>query len=396
MFSRRIDRLTGSLIREILQLTQRPEVISFAAGLPAPDVMPHVDFSDIPEHMRQYGPTEGEMELRAAVARQLGALGRECTPQQVLITSGSQQGVDLVAKLFIDEGTAVALESPTYLAAIQAFRLFGAEFVDLPLSSDGMDAAALAAAIAQRRPAFVYLIPNFQNPSGYSYSAQRREEIAGVLEASGVPLVEDEPYRELMYDPVDRTPICSLLKNAPWIYLGSFSKTLCPGMRIGYLACSPELFPLFVRLKQATDLHSNRYAQRWIAGFVSGPAYAPHLQHLRDYYRVRRDAMDAALQRHFRDLAEWQIPHGGLFFWVRLKHACDTRLLLPQALQRNVAFMPGEPFHANGVEASGALRLNFSHATPERIETGIAILADVVRAQRAGGFPEPSPAATAS
>jgi len=383
MFSRRIDRLAGSLIREILQLTQRPEVISFAAGLPAPDVMPHTDLSDVPANMRQYGPTEGEMELRAAVAQQLGALGRECTPEQVLITSGSQQGVDLVAKLFIDEGTPVALESPTYLAAIQAFRLFGAEFIDLPLSSDGIAPTALEAAIAQRRPAFVYLIPNFQNPSGYCYSAQKRQEIAGVLEASGVPLVEDEPYRELMYDPVDRTPISSLLKNTPWIYLGSFSKTVCPGMRIGYLACSPELFPLFVRLKQATDLHSNRPAQWWIARLVSSPAHNSNLLHLRDYYRIRRDAMDAALQRHFRDLADWETPHGGLFFWVRLKHACDTRLLLPQALKRNVAFMPGEPFYANGIETSGAIRLNFSHATPERIETGIAILADVVRARMA-------------
>ncbi len=380
MFSKRIDRLAGSLIREILQVAQRPEVISFAGGLPAAEIMPDMDFSAAPKDIRQYGPTEGEPRLRELIAQQLCAIGRECAAAQVLVTSGSQQGIDLVSKLFVDEGTAVALEAPTYLAAIQSFRLFGAKFAELPLSPGGVEPEALRAAVASQRPAFAYLIPNFQNPSGCCYAQSKRRAIAEVLDESGILLVEDEPYRELTYEPADRTPISALLKKAPWVYLGSFSKTACPGMRIGYLACTQELFPFFARLKQATDLHTNRLGQWWAADFISSAAYAPHAKRLRAYYRIRRDAMHAALQQHFHGIAEWTLPAGCLFFWVRLKQNCDTRLLLPKALERNIAFMPGEPFFANPVEQSGALRLSFSHTPPDKIEQGVAALSEVVRA----------------
>ena len=380
MFSKRIDRLDGSLIREILQLTQKPEMISFAGGLPAEDIMPQLDFSHAPEHIRQYGPTEGEPQLRELIAQQLCALGRACTPAQVLVTSGSQQGIDLVSKLLIDDGTPVLLEAPSYLAAIQSFRLFGAQFNELPLSSSGIDPDDLRARIVEQRPAFAYLIPNFQNPSGVCYASDRRAAIARVLDESGVLLVEDEPYRELAYEETDRTPICAALREAPWVYLGSFSKTTCPGIRVGYLVCSAELFPYFARLKQATDLHTNRLGQWWAAEFMSSAGYSKHIEHLRDYYRIRRDAMHAALLSHFHDLAEWDVPAGGLFFWLRLKHKCDTRLILADALAQNVAFMPGEPFFANRVCQSGMMRLNFSHATPENIHRGVHLLADIVKA----------------
>lgn len=378
MFSRRIDRLSGSLIREILQLAQQPEMISFAGGLPAGEVMPGLDFSAAPESIRQYGATEGEPHLRELIAQRLCGLGRECTPEQVLVTAGSQQGIDLAAKLFIDEGTPVAVEAPTYLAAAQSFRLFGAEFDELPLSPAGIAPHDLERTIAKRRPAFAYLIPNFQNPTGYCYAAENRREIAAVLDRHKIPLVEDEPYRDLAYDAsAERTPIFARLRRAPWVYLGSFSKTACPGLRIGFLASSPELFPYFVRLKQATDLHTNRLGQWWVADHLGRTGN--DLEQLTNYYRDQRDAMHAALLENFTDLSEWTRPGGGLFFWVRLKRTRDTRPLLSQALERKVAFMPGEAFFANPVAQAGALRLNFSHAKPDRIAQGIAILAEVIR-----------------
>ncbi len=383
MYSERINRLTGSLIREILALTQQPGVISFAAGLPATTAMPPLDLSDAPQGLRQYGTTEGEPELRALVAQNLQALGRPCQPEQVLITAGSQQGIDLISKLFIDPGTPVMLEAPSYLAALQSFRLFGARFLTLPLTADGIDPQALRQRIAQDRPALVYLIPTFQNPSGYCYSDAVRREVAQVLDESGVPLVEDEPYRELVYQSVTRTPITSYLTRAPWIYLGSFSKTGLPGLRLGYLASSPELYPLLVRLKQSTDLHTNRISQWWATRFLSDPDYPAHLERLRARYRTQRDVMAAALDRHFRDIATWQVPAGGLFFWARLNAPVDTRVLLKTALAQQVAFMPGEPFFADDAMEHGWMRLNFSHASDADIETGIQRLAAVIRASGA-------------
>lgn len=379
MYSERIKRLTGSLIREILALTQREGVISFAAGLPAVDMMPALDLAEAPQGLRQYGTTEGEAELRARVARDVTALGRACRPEQVLITPGSQQGIDLASKLFVDPGTPVIVEAPTYLAALQSFRLFGARFHTLPLSSDGIDPQALRAAIADVRPAFVYLIPSFQNPSGYCYSGATRAAIAKVLDDTGTALIEDEPYRELVYDDVDRTPISARLTSAPWIYLGSFSKTGLPGLRLGYLAASSELYPLLVRLKQSTDLHTNRVSQWWATRFLDSPDYPHHLARLRERYRAQRDAMAAALARHFQDIASWEVPRGGLFFWVELKDKLDTRELLKAALDQNVAFMPGEPFFADPEPARGVLRLNFSHADAATIDRGLGILAQVIR-----------------
>jgi len=380
MFSERIQRLTGSLIREILALTQKEGVISFAGGLPAMEAMPSLDLAEAPQFLRQYGTTEGEPALRARIAAELTGLGRACDAEQVLVTAGSQQGIDLVSKLFIDPGTPVVIEAPSYLAAIQSFHLFGARFIALPLSPQGIDPAALRAAIERQRPAFAYLIPTFQNPSGYCYSATARTEIARVLDDAHVPLLEDEPYRELKYEPINHAPICSYLKSASWIFLGSLSKTGLPGLRIGYLAASADLYPLLVRLKQSTDLHTNRPGQWWAARFLADPDYPAHLDRLRARYRIQRDAMAVALDRHFGDLAQWEVPAGGLFFWVLLNQPLDTRILLKKALAENVAFMPGEPFFADDDRPRGRLRLNFSHTDCGAIDRGIAILARVVRA----------------
>lgn len=376
--SRRAGRLTSSLVRDILQLTQRPGMISFAGGLPAIDAMPPLNFRDFADDARQYGPSEGEPALRSLIARNLSALGMACSVEQVLVTSGSQQGIDLVGKLFIDEGAPVLLEAPTYLATIQALGVYGAEFEGLPLSADGIDPDNLRRAIARRRPAFVYLIPTFQNPSGCCYTDEIRRAVAEILDETGVPLIEDDPYRDLVYQPVDRTPLCAYLERAPWVYLGSFSKITAPGLRLGYLAASPSLFCGLVRLKQSSDLHTNRIGQAWLTQFLDSAGFAEHLARLLRLYGERRAAMQAALRQHFGGLAEWRAPAGGLFFWLRLTRECDTLAALHAALDRKVAFMPGDPFFPTGELRYPALRLNFSHASPEQIAQGVAWLAEIL------------------
>ncbi len=383
MFSERIDRLTSSLIRELLALTQKPDIISFAGGLPAREAMPPLNLADASPDLSQYGTTDGEPELRAAIAAHLCELGLRCRSEQVLVTTGSQQGIDLVSKLYIDPGTPVAVEAPSYLAALQSFRLFGARFEDLPLTVNGIDPEQLRLIIHRHRPAFVYLIPTFQNPAGVCYDEATRAAVAAVLHETGTPLLEDEPYRELVYEPVDRGPLCARLGDGDtWMYMGTFSKTGIPGLRIGYIAASENVHSYLVRLKQSTDLHTNRIGQWWCARFLNSPDYATHLERLRAFYRERRDAMQAALIRHLDDLAEWTPPNGGLFFWVRLKGGGDTRALLVRALERKVAFMPGEAFFTNPDAQHGAfMRLNFSHATPEQLDRGLAVLAGVIREQ---------------
>jgi len=375
MFSTRLQQLHGSQIREILALTRRPEVISFAGGLPAPEMLAALPVVAWPGELGQYGCTEGEPELRERVAAYVSGLGRECHADQVLITSGSQQGLDLAAKLFIDPGTPVAVEAPSYLAALQVFRLFGAHFLSLPVGAEGLDPARLERLLVRERPALVYLNPTFQNPAGMCYSRATREAVAEVLARHRAVLLEDDPYRELRYDPVDTTPICAGLEDSPWLYAGSFSKIGLPGLRVGYLVASKDLFGHLVRLKQCTDLHSNRPGQWWCSEFLASPQRSAHLETLRATYRAKRDAMAASLERHCTDLAEWRVPAGGLFFWVRMRHACDTQQLLREALARNVAFMPGEPFFAEAPVGESWLRLNFSHSDGARIETGVAALA---------------------
>ncbi|MTD32759.1 aminotransferase-like domain-containing protein [Paludibacterium denitrificans] len=379
MFSERIERLTGSLIREIPAAAQRPEVISFAGGLPAPQCLPELDFSGVPQALAQYGTTEGEPELRELIAEQARAIGVPCSANQVLILSGSQQAIDLTAKLFIDPGTPVVTEGPTYLATMQAYGLFGADITAVPQENGELNPASLAAAFERVKPRLTYLIPSFQNPSGACYSAATRQALAEVIDAAGVPVLEDDPYRELSYDGVAPAPLVSHLKSAPWIYSGSFSKTLAPGLRVGYLIASPDLYPYLVKLKQAMDLHTNRIGQWFMAKWLKSPDYPQHLTNLRATYKVGRDAMQAALEKHFADLADWQMPKGGLFFWLTLKKPQDTREVLKRALEQNVAFMPGEPFYPDPNAGIGHLRLNFSHTAPERIDEGIARLAALIR-----------------
>ena len=381
-FSERVSRLKSSLIREILAAAQRPEVMSFAGGLPAEAMLPKVEWADMPVALGQYGMSEGEPELREALAGEARAIGLQCDASQVLIVSGSQQTLDLAAKLYIDKGTQVILEAPTYLAALQIFQLFGADCLTVPLQADGPDLAALRQQLERHKPAFAYLIPTFQNPSAVRYSEASRDAVAAMLDEFGVTLIEDEPYRDLTFDGGSATPIASRLKKASWIYTGTVSKTLLPGLRVGYLIASPDLFPHLLRLKQSADLHTNRLGQWQALQWIGTEHYREHLHELRRFYRQRRDAFDAALQKHFSDLAQWNSPQGGLFFWLTLKQPMDTRTLLKAALEQDVAFMPGEPFFADPDANPGYLRLNFSHIDPARLHEGLKRLAGVVRQAR--------------
>jgi DNA-binding transcriptional MocR family regulator len=378
-FSERVSRLKSSLIREILAAAQRPEVMSFAGGLPAEAMLPRVEWADMPVSLGQYGMSEGEPALREALAAEARAIGLQCDASQVLIVSGSQQTLDLAAKLYIDKGTQIVLEAPTYLAALQIFQLFGADCLTVPLQADGPDLPALRQQLEQHNPAFAYLIPTFQNPSAVRYSEASREAVAAMLDEFEVTLIEDEPYRDLTFDGGSAKPIASRLQKASWIYTGTVSKTLLPGLRVGYLIASPDLFPHLLRLKQSADLHTNRLGQWQALQWIGTEHYREHLLELRGFYRQRRDLFEAALQKHFTDLASWNSPQGGLFFWLTLKQPMDTRTLLNEALSQDVAFMPGEPFFADPDANLGYLRLNFSHIDPARLDEGLKRLAAVVR-----------------
>jgi DNA-binding transcriptional MocR family regulator len=378
-FSERVSRLKSSLIREILAAAQRPEVMSFAGGLPAEAMLPKVEWSEMPLALGQYGMSEGEPALREALAAEARALGLACEASQVLVVSGSQQTLDLAAKLYIDKGTEILLEAPTYLAALQIFQLFGAECLTVPQESDGPNLAQLRSRLEQHRPAFIYLIPTFQNPSAVRYSEAKRAAVAALLDEFGVTLIEDEPYRELTFDGGSAKPIAGRLQKASWIYTGTVSKTLLPGLRVGYLIASPDLFPHLLKLKQSADLHTNRIGQWQALQWIGSEKYQQHLSELRGFYRQRRDAFQSALETHFSDLAHWNMPQGGLFFWLTLKQPLDTRSLLNEALANDVAFMPGEPFFPDPDKNLGHLRLNFSHIDPARLDEGLKRLATVVR-----------------
>ncbi len=372
--SSRVNDLHASPIREILAVVSRPGMISFAGGLPASETFAELA-TDIPREVLQYGASEGEPKLRARIASELRLLGLQCATEQILILSGSQQGIDLVAKLFIDQGTKVAVESPTYLAALQVFRFFGANMQPFDVSQ------LHASMFTQSMPALVYAIPTFQNPTGHCYSAAQRESLAFACDTVEAPLFEDDPYRDLFYDSCDRKPVCAMLTRSSWIYQSSFSKSFAPGIRLGYLAASKDLITPLTRLKQAADLHSNRISQWWALKQLERSDRENYLQQLAATYKHKRDVFQQLLQTYFKDLATWSVPGGGLFFWLKLNKQIDTRQLLPIAIEQGVAFMPGEPFYPHPASNNGALRLNFSHASAEQAETGLKILSQLIRSR---------------
>lgn len=373
--SARTGDLHASPVREMLNVSLKPDTISFAGGLPSPETFAGLDLPPAPQELLQYGPTEGELPLRARIAAELRDLGIDTDAERVMILAGSQQGIDLTAKLVVDPGSAVAVEAPAYLAALQVFRFFGAQFQTIDRTDPAKD-------WGEGAPRLAYVTPTFQNPTGLCWSAKERAGLAQACEAHDVILFEDDPYRDLVYEDCERTPVCAGMKGGSWIYQGSFSKTVAPGLRIGFLTASEDLFPLLVRLKQASDLHTNRLSQWMVLQYLEDPGRTARMQGVAELYRQKRDVFDAALTRHLGNLASWTKPKGGLFFWVTLANGVDPQALLKRALERGVLFTPGSHFMADGGTCP-AIRLNFSLAAPEAAERGLAIIGELLRERAA-------------
>ena len=377
----RLEKLTGSVAREILSTIKAEDIISFAGGMPDSAALESLDnLYQLDASSFQYGPSEGDLELRKGISKLLNRRGIKNCPEDILVTNGSQQGLDLIAKLFVDRGSAALVEKPTYLAALQVFKLFQAKLHSIDVNSSGIDLDLLEAKLRSENPRFIYLNPTFQNPSGICYPDSIRRSVAALLDEYNVPLVEDEPYYSLNYEGFKANPTCSYLQKAPFAYLSTVSKILAPGLRIGYLVCSPGFYPHLLKLKQAADLHSNQPAQQWVAKIIADTqALEEREKFLRSHYRKKRDFMQDCLKKELGNRAEWQKPDGGMFFWIRLKSGVDTRELLRNALSSGMAFMPGDPFFVNAEAGRQYMRLNFTHPSREEIEKGMAILGRVVQ-----------------
>ena len=403
-YALRTKGITSSQIRELLKFTQKPGMISFGGGLPAPDVFPVERFKEecnkvLTEHAAsalQYGETEGYRPLRELLADNMARYGIKVKPENVLVTSGSQQALDLIGKLFINRGDRVLVEAPTYLGALQAFNVYGAEYESVPIDDNGLRTELLEQPL-RSGPKFMYVLPNFQNPAGTTLSEERRHELVLLADRYGIPIIEDDPYGQLRYEG-EHLPSLVVLDRENLrrdngysignvIYLSTFSKTLAPGLRLGWIVAPPEVISKLTQLKQGTDLHTSTFTQ-FVAYEVARDGFLDkHVKLIRKIYSERRDVMLQALKEFFPSTVSWTHPKGGLFLWVTLPEGLDMQGIFKSALEQNVAFVPGDSFYANvsqnnvgrnhdgcnkdGQEGSRHMRLNFSNAAPDEIREGI-------------------------
>jgi 2-aminoadipate transaminase len=387
VFSQRANRLTSSAIREILKITERPEVISFAGGLPSPAGFPvaqlKAGFDRVletqPELALQYGRTEGYTPLREWVAQQMSREGAPVDTEEVLIVSGSQQALDMLGKLFIDPGSRVLVEAPSYLGALQSFSLFEPQFQAVPTDARGLVAEALDEDLT-RGARFIYVLPNFQNPTGLTLDRERRQTLVDRCAELGLPIIEDDPYGELRYSGEPQPSLLRLGRaaGATVIRLGTFSKVLAPGLRLGYVVAPREIISKLVQIKQATDLHTAMVTQMAVFEAVRTGFLETHLPKVRALYQQQCGYMLDALQAHFPTDAQWTRPQGGMFIWVTLRPGIDTTALLQSAIARNVAFVPGAPFYAGVRAPVNTLRLSFVTVPEVRIRTGVQILGELI------------------
>lgn len=388
--AQRAEKMNPSVIREILKITEQPGIISLAGGLPSPQTFPVEAVRAATQHVLtqdghaalQYAASEGHGPLRDWVAAEMGRQGLKVGADQVLITTGSQQGLDLVAKILIDAGSRILVETPTYLGALQAFAPMEPEVVSVASDDEGVDVLALRQAQGQRNKArFLYVLPNFQNPTGRTMTEARRAALSRTAADIGLPLVEDNPYGDLWFD---APPPASLASRHPdgCIYLGSFSKILAPGLRLGYLIAPRAIYPKLLQAKQAADLHTPIFNQRIVAEVLKDGFIDRHVPTIRALYKTQRDAMLAALRNEMAGLdVQWNTPAGGMFLWARLPEGLSAVELLPIAVRHGVAFVPGAAFYADGADPR-TLRLSFVTADAAQIRTGIAALAAAVREAR--------------
>jgi len=399
-FALRTRGMRSSAVRELLKLTEQPDMISFGGGLPAPEVFPVEKFRESCDRVLthegakalQYSTTEGYRPLREMIARHAVRFGINIQAEHVLLTSGSQQALDLIGTVFINPGDHLLVERPTYLGALQAWCTYQAEYSCVSMDDDGMRTDEVESQI-RTGPKFIYALPNFQNPSGVTLSVERRRRLIEVAAHYGVPILEDDPYGQLRYEG-EHQPSLVLLDGerektdgAPYsgnvIYLSTFSKTLAPGIRLGWIIAPTEVIQKLVQAKQGADLHSSTFSQMVAYDVAKGGFLDRHVQVIRRIYRERRDAMLRALETHFPEGVSWTRPQGGLFLWVRFHQGMDAAEILRAAVRQKVAFVPGQPFFPDGSGANTA-RLNFSYCNPDTIEEGIRRLGTVLKSLMKG------------
>lgn len=407
-YALRAQRLSSSAIRELLKYTQRPGIISFAGGLPAPEVFPFEEVRAATERVLkdhgnlalQYGTTEGYQPLRELLVRNMARYGIKVGPDNVLLTSGSQQALDLIGRLFINPGDHVLVEEPTYLGAIQAWSVCEAEYLTVPMDDDGLRIDLLEEAM-RAGPKFLYVLPNFHNPAGVTLSLERRIRLVEMANHYGTPIIEDDPYGQLRYQGDHLPPLVKVDADfhhcangearftGNVIYLSTLSKTLAPGLRVAWIVAPEEVIARLVQMKQGADLCSSVFGQH-VAHEVARYGFLDvHIRKIRALYDERRQAMLSALERHFPPGVTWTRPNGGLFIWVRLPKGLSSAGLLPRALERNVAFVPGHVFYPRG-GGEETMRLNFSFSAPDVIEEGIARLGSVLDESLDTSHAEPS------
>lgn len=386
-YARRMDNIKASEIRELLKLTQKPEIISFAGGLPAPESFPTEQFVKISKEVLeesgtkalQYGPTEGYEPLRAAISERMAKVKVNLSSDNILVTSGSQQGLDFAAKIFINPGDVIVCESPTYLGAINAFKAYEPKFIEIDTDKDGMDMDQLENVLKENNNVkFIYAIPDFQNPSGKTWSIEKRKQLVELGNKYNVAIIEDNPYGELRFEGDILPAIKHFDTEGRVAFLGTFSKILCPGLRLGWVAADKALLEKFILVKQGADLQSSTISQMEAAKFFELYNIEEHIQKIIDLYKVRRDVMLKTMDEEFPEEVTYTYPEGGLFTWVVLPKYMNARELALKALEQNVAYVPGGSFYPNGGNEN-TFRLNYSNMDEERIVDGIKRLAKVIK-----------------
>ena len=390
-YSKNAQNMMRSEIRDLLKLTRQPRVISFGGGLPSPETFPVMELEEITcELLRkkgavalQYGPTEGEVSLREEIAKLMNREKSGVTPDNVLVTSGSQQGLDVVAKVFLDPGDIVLMELPSYIGGLQAFSAYRAKMIGVPQDDEGLKTDLLEKALARlakkgRKPKFIYVVPDFQNPSGVTMTLERRKRVLELAREYEVPIIEDSPYRDLRFTGKSIPMIFSLDKENYVIALGTFSKLLCPGLRLAWITAPSEWMERMVVAKQSMDLSSPIFTQLMVAEYLKRGLLPQQIERIRRLYAKKRDVMLNALERFMPEGVEWTKPEGGLFLWVKLPKKMSASDLFPKAVENKVAYVVGSAFHCNG-KGQNTMRLNFSYPTEEQIDEGIGRLAKMIR-----------------
>jgi 2-aminoadipate transaminase len=394
-YAHRMQKMGSSVIRELLKFTEQPDIISFAGGLPAPEVFPVKEFQEACNEVLskqgaqalQYSTTEGYLPLRQMIARHTGRYAVEVTADNVLITSGSQQALDFIGRLFVNRGDYIVVESPTYLGALQAWNAYGAQYISVRMDKDGMIVDELEEAL-RKGPKFIYVLPNFQNPSGSTLSLERRQKLVELADKYGVPIVEDDPYGQLRYEGEHLPSVVWLDSqyrgpngghySGNVIYLSTFSKLLAPGLRLAWVIAPPEVIRKLVMTKQAADLHTSSFNQYVAYEVAKGGFLDEHVKVIRQVYKERRDVMLEMMEEMFPPEVRWTHPQGGMFLWGMMPAEMDAAEVLKVAIERKVAFVPGAAFHANG-GGKHTMRLNFSYSSPDTIREGVTRMGSLLK-----------------